>query len=130
MGQAAADVDGVLGMMAADDGAAERCRAMVMAANVVVVAVSYRDLGVGECRAGRSIVWRRMSCRSQCRIEILGGAHAPEPLGATMALKDQWKSVLVHSNRWPHARARGLWRIPRGGFPLSDRDRRTHSVVR
>ena len=43
-GQAAADVDGVLGMMAADDGAAERCGAMVMAANVVLVAVSDRSI--------------------------------------------------------------------------------------
>jgi len=43
-GQAAADVDGVLGMMAADDGAAERRGAMVMAANVVLVAVSDRSI--------------------------------------------------------------------------------------
>ena len=43
-GQAAADVDGVLGMMTADDGAAERRGAMVMAANVVLVAVSDRSI--------------------------------------------------------------------------------------
>lgn len=43
-GQAGADVDGVLGMMAADDGAAERRGTMVMAANVVLVAVSDRSI--------------------------------------------------------------------------------------
>ena len=43
-GQAAADVDGMLGMMVADDGAAERRGAMVMAANVVLVAVSDRSI--------------------------------------------------------------------------------------
>jgi len=43
-GRAAADVDGVLGMMAADGGAAKCRGAMVMAANVVLVAVSNRSI--------------------------------------------------------------------------------------
>ena len=53
-GRAAADVDGVLGMMVADGGAAKRRGAMVMAANVVLVAVSDRSIsGVASTRAAR-----------------------------------------------------------------------------
>ena len=83
-GQDVADVDGVsrMRMTAADDGAAERCGAvaMVMAANVVLLAAS------------ESIdLWYRLR---------------PHPLGATMALKDQWKSAPVNSICWSLARAR------------------------
>ena len=69
-------------MMVADDGAAERRGAMVMAANVVLVAVSDRP--------------------------ICGVAPRPEPLGAVTALKDQWKRAPVNSIGWPHARARAV----------------------
>ena len=89
VGQDAADVDGVPRMRAADNGAAERCGAvaMVMAANVALVAASDRS--------------------------ISGVAHAHDRLGATMALKDQWKSAPVNSVCWPYAHARRAERIRR-----------------
>ena len=71
----------MLGMMVADGGAAKRRGAMVMAANVVLVAVSDRSISV---------------------------SLRPEPLGAVTALKDQWKSAPVNSIGWPHARARAV----------------------
>jgi hypothetical protein len=66
---------------------------MVMAANVVLLAASDRS--------------------------ISGVGYAPDPLGATMVLKDQWKSAPVNSIGWPYARARRQSGFGGGGFRFS-----------